>query len=189
MTLGKITQLLTWMAYPAIIFFGLKWLEPRIIAIVLGLLLILRWHKEAKHLFLSISRVSFFVFVALLVFIITITITNNEALLRLYPALISLGMLLVFVSSLIFPPSMIEQFARLQQPNLSKEGVYYTKRVTQVWCLFFVLNGSFAVYTAFYTSLEIWSLYNGLIAYVLIGLMFIGEWLVRRHYMNYKTEA
>jgi uncharacterized membrane protein len=35
-----------------------------------------------------------------------------------------------------------------------------------------------------YTSLEVWALYNGLLAYLLMGAMFAGEWLVRRKVMR-----
>ena len=32
---------------------------------------------------------------------------------------------------------MIERFARIREPNLSMQAVSYTRRVTQVWCVFF----------------------------------------------------
>jgi uncharacterized membrane protein len=41
------------------------------------------------------------------------------------------------------------------------------------------MNGLIACYTAFFTSLETWTLYNGLIAYILMGLLFAGEYVVR----------
>jgi len=58
--------------------------------------------------------------------------------------------------------------------------VAYTRRVTQVWCGFFVLNGSVALVTALWASDATWALYNGLISYCLMGCLFAGEWLVRR---------
>ena len=33
--------------------------------------------------------------------------------------------------------SAIERIARLQHPDLPPEGVVYTRRVTQIWCVFF----------------------------------------------------
>jgi uncharacterized membrane protein len=47
--------------------------------------------------------------------------------------------------------------------------------------VFLGINGALAVYTAFYASREIWALYNGFVAYLLMGALFAGEWLVRRH--------
>ncbi|WP_373976311.1 hypothetical protein NT239_05945 [Chitinibacter sp. SCUT-21] len=101
-------------------------------------------------------------------------------LLRYYPVLINLAMLGVFASSLIRGPSLIERLARLSEPDLPPSGVIYTRRVTQVWCVFFIANGSIALWTALYASWENWTLYNGLIAYLLMGGLMAGEWILRR---------
>jgi uncharacterized membrane protein len=54
--------------------------------------------------------------------------------------------------------------------------------VTRAWCVFFVANGGIALWTALAASDATWALYNGAIAYVLIGAMLAGEWLLRpRH--------
>jgi len=104
---------------------------------------------------------------------------NQLSTLLFYPLLVNGLMLLIFGWSLVSPPSLIERLARIQHPDLPPEGVVYTRRVTQVWCGFFIVNGALAAATAVWGSLEIWSLYNGLIAYVLMGLLFAGEYLVR----------
>jgi uncharacterized membrane protein len=109
--------------------------------------------------------------------------SNSEQVLRLYPALINLGALGLFAWSLHRPPSMVERFARLHHPDLPPEGVRYTVNVTRVWCGFFILNGAIATYTAVFSSRAVWTLYNGLIAYVLMGVLFAGEWWVRRRVM------
>jgi uncharacterized membrane protein len=49
-----------------------------------------------------------------------------------------------------------------------------------VWCGFFILNGCMAAWTAFAASRETWALYNGLISYLLMGVLFAGEWVFRR---------
>ena len=56
----------------------------------------------------------------------------------------------------------------------------YTRRVTQVWCGFFVVNGLIAVATALWASPAAWALWNGLLSYVAMGVLMAGEWLVRR---------
>lgn len=48
-----------------------------------------------------------------------------------------------------------------------------------MWCVFFIVNGGFSVYTALYWSRASWALYNGFIAYLLIGALLAGEWLWR----------
>ena len=92
--------------------------------------------------------------------------------------------LIVFSYSLLKPPSVIERLARLQEPDLPEEGVIYTKKVTLVWCVFFVFNILASLYTVFYTSTEIWTLYNGLISYVLMGTLFLSELLYRKWLMT-----
>ena len=73
-----------------------------------------------------------------------------------------------------------KRIARLENPNLPAAGVRYTRQVTQVWCAFFVLNGLVATWTAVWSSREIWALYNGFLSYIAMGLLFAGEWLMRR---------
>ena len=88
-------------------------------------------------------------------------------------------MLAIFSWSLLSPPSLIERLARIQHPDLPPEGIIYTRRVTQVWCGFFIVNGGIALATALWSSFEVWSLYNGLIAYLLMGILLGGEYIVR----------
>jgi uncharacterized membrane protein len=98
---------------------------------------------------------------------------------RLYPAFMNAAMLMAFAHTLWRPPSMIERFARLVEPNLPESGVRYTRVVTWIWVAFFALNGAIATYTAFYSSWDEWTLYNGVVAYVAMGALFVGEFLAR----------
>jgi uncharacterized membrane protein len=89
------------------------------------------------------------------------------------------AMLLTFGYTLWRGPPMIERFARIVEPNLPESGVRYTRVVTWVWVAFFLINGLVATYTALYSDWSTWTLYNGLIAYLGMGLLFGGELLVR----------
>jgi uncharacterized membrane protein len=53
------------------------------------------------------------------------------------------------------------------------------RKVTMVWLYFFVVNAGISAGTAIWGSLEAWTLYNGLISYLLIGSIFTGEFAVR----------
>ena len=99
---------------------------------------------------------------------------------KLYPVLVNAVLLVVFAVSLRHPPSAVERLARLSEPSLPASGVRYTHKVTAVWCVFFVANGAAAAYTAAFSSDATWALYNGLIAYVLMGCLMGSEWLVRQ---------
>lgn len=98
---------------------------------------------------------------------------------RLYPVAINAALLAAFAFTLLRPPSMIERFVRLRV-QMTPAIAAYCRRVTQAWCLFFIGNGGIALWTVLRGDEGLWALYNGGIAYLLMGLMFAGEWLVRR---------
>jgi uncharacterized membrane protein len=50
--------------------------------------------------------------------------------------------------------------------------------------LFFAANGAAATATCVYGNLNIWTLYNGVVSYVLIGLFLGGEYLYRTKVRN-----
>src|SRR5690606_15152058 len=109
---------------------------------------------------------------------------DDPALLRWYPVLVNLVMLGVFGITLIYGPPLIERLARLREPELPPKAVRYTRRVTQVWVLFFIFNATLATLLTLWAPLSWWTLYNGLSAYLLMGLLFAGEWLVRQRVRN-----
>ncbi|MGU5548124.1 hypothetical protein [Aeromonas hydrophila] len=101
-----------------------------------------------------------------------------------YPLAVSLALLCLFGWSLTRPMSLVERLARLQEPALPPAAIGYTRRVTQVWCGFFVINGALAAFTIWHGDLALWSLYNGLISYALMGGLMGAEYLVRRRLLK-----
>lgn len=160
--------------YPLAVYFGIQYFEPWIIASSLFVLLLIRLvittsDKNWNRLLLIIC----------LMYCVFAVWNNNVLSLRFYPVLISFGLFAIFASSLFYPPPIVERLARLQHPELPEQGVIYTRRVTQVWCAFFMINGCIAFITAVACSFAFWSLYNGLISYLLMGLLMAIEYLVR----------
>lgn len=169
--------------YPILIFAGLQFLDPRTVGAVVLVTLAVRYRHNALRL---VSSLSFWQWLALALpplLGLAVIATNSETLLRLFPASISASMFILFSATLLRPPTMVERFARLHNPELSPTAVRYTRHVTEVWCLFFVFNGAIAAYTALAASRESWALYNGFIAYLLMGTLFAGERVVRRRLM------
>ncbi|ANN71671.1 hypothetical protein [Bordetella bronchialis] len=99
--------------------------------------------------------------------------------LRAYPVLVNGAMFAVFAASLWRGMPVVERFARLRHPDLPPRAVAYTRKVTQVWAGFFAFNGLTAAALSLWAPWRWWTLYNGAISYVLIGLLMAGEWLVR----------
>lgn len=165
------------MLYPLAIWLGHGEAEPRLFAALLVIAALVRlWTTqmgEAGRWWLA---------GALLLAVVTVW-GNDWMPLKLYPVLVNAVMLGVFAYSLVTPPSLIERLARMKEPDLAPEGVLYTRRVTQIWCAFFLINGSIALATALWASAAVWSLYNGVIAYAMMGTLFGGEYLVRRRFI------
>ncbi|MFZ6657744.1 hypothetical protein [Undibacterium sp. TJN19] len=161
------------MLYPLVIWYGQGQVEPRWLA---GLLLLAAASRIPTFKVSTVAR--WFMLCALL--LAACAVWANALLpLKLYPVLVNAVLLSVFGFSLAVPPSMVERFARLREPDLPDVAIAYTRRVTQVWCAFFIINGALALSTALWASEAVWSLYTGVIAYLLMGLLFGIEYLVR----------
>lgn len=162
--------------YPLLVYVGLQQLGPRILATILLAAALFRL-VIAKATGQALGNSNWLLFAAAAATGVTLA-TGSVLGLKFYPVLVSAVMLAVFGYSLWRPPSMIERFARLQQADLPEQAIPYTRKVTWVWCGFFVINGAIATATVF-ASDQIWALYNGLLSYILIGLLVGGEYLLR----------
>jgi uncharacterized membrane protein len=58
--------------------------------------------------------------------------------------------------------------------------VRYTYKVTIIWIGFFALNGAIALWSVLQPGWTAWTLYNGFISYVAVGVLFAGEYVVRK---------
>jgi uncharacterized membrane protein len=63
---------------------------------------------------------------------------------------------------------------------LTPQEVRYTRRVTAAWALFFVLITAATLYLYAFATLRLWSLFANFCVLPLIGLMFAGEYAIRR---------
>ena len=161
------------LAYPVVVYLALGHVSPRWIALLLVALALARaW----------VTRESFWLGAAALAVVLAAAsvLGDRWGPLKLYPALVNLVMLGLFGMSLWRGPSVVERLARLRETHFPPAAVAYTRRVTQVWCGFFVVNGAAAVATALWATPAVWALYNGLLSYVAMGALMGGEWLVRR---------
>ena len=87
----------------------------------------------------------------------------------------------VFAYSWIHPPTIPARLARkFEGKELCARRLQYTNYLTAAWIVFFAANALIAIATAVFFSREIWALYTGLISYLLIALMFGGEYVYRQ---------
>ena len=59
----------------------------------------------------------------------------------------------------------------------------YARRVTIAWAIFMGINTIISLGTVFMSD-WVWTLYNGLVSYCLIGAMFIMEYVIRKGVIN-----
>lgn len=130
-------------------------------------------------------------------------LTNKILFLKLYSVFLSGIFLFLFGSTLFFEPTMIFRFATLGDKSIigssyEDDVKKYCRTVTVIWCIFFVINGSLSTITAFSRDIfhitqeeadKVWTIYNGAISYVLIGLLFAVEFLVRKIYDGHLVKA
>nr|AGS53041.1 FIGfam138462: acyl-CoA synthetase, AMP-(fatty) acid ligase [uncultured bacterium contig00031] len=89
---------------------------------------------------------------------------------------------------------MIYRFAVLQDKSIAHSAgknatASYCKKVTVVWVVFFICNGSMAAWSIFSGSGIFWAVYNGAVSYILMGILFTVEFIVRKKVQKKMTKA
>ncbi len=165
------------LAYPFGVYVGLERLGPAVLGAVLALLFLVRlWLVGTRGSRLGLAAALAAAFVA------TLALTRNDTLLKFYPVLLNAGLFALFAASLARPPTVIERGLRLAGQDVPPEAPPYLWWVTLVWCGFFIVNGAIAAWTALAAPLSWWTLYNGLVSYGLMAVLFGAEWLARGVY-------
>jgi uncharacterized membrane protein len=167
-------------AYPLLVYVGVTRWSPRLLGLVLaaallpGLVIKLR-SADRAHVW-PVVRVPL-----LLISLIGLgAILNEPRFFQALPVLANLALLGSFAASLRGPVSLVERFARLQEPELPPGGPEYCRTVTKVWCWFFAANALASAALALWAPVSWWTLYTGLLAYLLVGMMFTIEFVVRK---------
>mgnify|MGYP000030846623 CR=1 FL=1 len=170
--------------YPVAVYFGLQVFEVKTLGILLlGVVVVRMFLSKA-----SVTKQLLVISGGGILLAGIIVFTNDALYLKLYPVLMNALMFSVFFTSLLRPPSAVERLARIQEPELDAHGVAYTRKVTMLWCVFFLMNGAIALWTVFVGTMAQWTLYNGFISYVLIGVLMAVEFTVRLWVKKHKGE-
>jgi uncharacterized membrane protein len=160
--------------FPFIVYFGMDHVSTPVFGLILGGLWLIRapalLRQPGGGWMLGIT----------LVYCAVLAFGGEERLLRWYPSLICALLFGAFSLSLKFGPPMIERIARVTEPDLPPVAVAYTRKVTWVWVGFFFLNGTASALLAGWGPLSWWTFYNGILAYSVMGALFLGEWILRQ---------
>ncbi|WP_444998336.1 hypothetical protein [Aliikangiella sp. IMCC44359] len=158
-------------------------MQPRYMAVILGLIIFFKYFVDRRNSDYKAPHKNITLLVGVAILFIVV-ISNSILSLKIYPVAINLTLLFIFAYSVVYPPSVIEQIAKISEPELPQSGIVYTRKVTIIWCMFFLCNGMFSLYTAIFTSIQFWTLYNGLIAYILMGTLFGSELVYRKIFLK-----
>jgi uncharacterized membrane protein len=172
---------IVFVSYPVIVWIGLRAQSPRwIAALLLCVMLPLAAWRLRRSNREALRGLAIVPIVTVVVLALSAALDAGGLLLAV-PVVINTVFLTVFGATLrgdAMP--MIERFARLQEPDLTPGQQAWCRLWTVIWCAFFVANASTALVLALAAPLAWWATYNGLIAYVLIGILFAVEWTLRR---------
>ena len=205
----KILMILLSVIYPVIVFVFLYFLKTPvrvlsifIIIVAAGIFLTFTSrNKDAKKTSVDIKQI--ITPILLLTAGLLCFLTNKIFFLKLYSVFLSSIFLGLFGSTLFFEPTMIFRFATLADKSIigstcENDVRKYCRVVTIIWCLFFIMNGTISTLTAFSQDIfhiteeqadKVWTIYNGCLSYVLMGLLFAGEYLVRINYDSHLIKA
>ena len=176
-------------AYPVAVYLGLSRFSVRALSLLLLCLLLpmvaLRLRGQRREHLTAILPVP----ISVIALIALSAILEDRRFMLALPVLISAALLVTFSVSLVRGMPMIERFARMQNPDLPPDHAVHCRQVTWVWCGFFVINGAIAAFLAVRGPLELWTLYSGLIAYVLMGVLFAIEYIVRRFRFRHEERS
>ncbi len=175
------------LGYPLLVYAGLLVFEPRVLVLGVGVFLLARaassWRTWKRR---DLGRVMVPVVLVAAV-LVGAAIVNDGRVLLFVPALVNGALLIACARTLRRGPSMIETYARLRHPELPASRGPYLRAVTAMWCGFFIVNITISALLALYGTLEAWSVYNGILAYVLIGILLAAERVYRYwRFRNYQ---
>ncbi|MDD5276953.1 MAG: hypothetical protein PHR16_12830 [Methylovulum sp.] len=100
---------------------------------------------------------------------------------KVLPVLIQLFLMYFFGRTLLKGkgPSFIESFVRLEFPEIPPGISEYCRQLTIMWTGFFAFNALMCVVLAIWGTDFWWTLYNGMVIYLLIGVLVVGEYIYR----------
>lgn len=176
--LGIISTLFI-LASPWVLYWTLSHQEVQVAAITLVAWVIVRTipillsaKKEQRRAALQLPAIA-------LVFALLGWVSNNGTWLLILPSATQAAFGLAFLRSLKETP-LIEHFARMVKPGLSGDEQAHCRRWTRIWGYYLIVVAAFGLVLAAYASLAVWTIYAGILSYVLVGVLFAIEYVIRK---------
>lgn len=167
--------------YPCLVYFGLQHWSYRIFGfMIIGIGVAKFWLSRS-----STNRGDRVVLAVTVCCGLVIWAFPSELAVKLYPVCISVLVGSLFAWSLRQRESLITRFARLRGAEITPEALRYTRNLTAIWAILLYVNAVIALYLARFGTTEAWTLYCGLLSYLIFGGFMGGEFLYRQYYMRW----
>lgn len=164
-------------AYPFIVFWALKKdIALKFIGFVLLLSVIFSWTRSKNTI----------LFILGLLLCLSIIFFNQEIFVKLYPVLMNTGVFALFAVSLKKTP-LVTKFAEKMHKTMDEATIKYTRNATYAWAIVMGCNAVVSFITIFLSD-EIWTLYNGLVSYMVIGTTMLIEYIIRKKVFHDKSD-
>jgi len=114
-------------------------------------------------------------------FVIWMANSYAKNLLFAQPIILNSLICMVFLSTLFGKSEpLIGRFATVIRHKVADNVLVYCRWVTWAWAIFFFLLAIASAVLAAKASIEVWSWFSNVVAFILIGIMFILEFAVRK---------
>lgn len=109
---------------------------------------------------------------------------TNLIVFKYYPPIVNFAFFVIFFSSIFQEKTIIQKIALAMEPDANEHVMKYTRKLTYIWSIFMFINFCISFATIFLPE-RIWAIYNGFISYLLVGIFFAVEYIVR---INFKRK-
>ena len=169
---GSVVMGGVFLAYPYLVYIGIErgisWFAPALIA---GIYL-------NQALVSSIKRIKIIkITIAIVLLIGAVFLQSITA--KLLPIFIQLVLMHFFGRTLVDGAPIIERFVRLEFPEIPVEIAIYCRQLTVMWTCFFGFNAVMCAGLAIWASDAWWAIYNGVMIFILTGVLMVGEYIWR----------
>lgn len=106
-------------------------------------------------------------------------ISDNGTWLLILPSATQATFGLAFLRSLSGTP-LIEHFARMVKPELGAAQLVHCRRWTVIWGIYLLVLAALGLALAQWAPLSVWTAYVGVVNYLLIGVLFAIEYVIRK---------
>lgn len=130
------------------------------------------------------SRFKFAISIFIMLLVILIFHYTNCIVAKYYPVIVNFVLFCIFFGSTFSEETVIQKMAKLMEPNIKPKALEYTRRLTYIWSIFMLANFFISLATVFMSE-KVWAIYNGFLSYMLVGVFFIIEYMVR---INFKKK-